>query len=144
MFPALVIWNETIHIKKTWSTNSLLCLWLPHSCWRIIYVKEKQGTLQACTVEVKTDYISDIQQKVCRESPVGMEDEAVSCKIASQLYCDTVYKNVLTVIIICQKIYPCFLCKPQNISTTKISRSTVTTSFEFGMLQLKWVGLCKR
>ena len=40
-FPGLVIWNETTHTKKTWSTNSLLCLWLPHSCWWTTRVRKR-------------------------------------------------------------------------------------------------------
>ena len=32
-FPGLAIWNETTHAKTSRSTNSLLHLWLPHSCW---------------------------------------------------------------------------------------------------------------
>jgi len=31
-FYFLKIWNETIHVKATWSTTSLLHLWVPHSC----------------------------------------------------------------------------------------------------------------
>ena len=52
----------------------------------LLFVKENRITLQARTVAVKTDDLSDVGGKlsrICHKSPAGIEKEAVSHEITT-------------------------------------------------------------
>ena len=75
MFPGLVIWNKTTRVKKTWSLNSLPCLWLLHICER--EVMNAAGHTIYWTLNGKLS-------RVCHhKSPAGFKDEAILREIAS-------------------------------------------------------------
>ena len=115
MLPGLVIWKTT-HAQKMWSTNSLLCLWLPSSCWQKKTCAKKNRNAVYWTLRRLS--------RICHKSPVGINEWAVLCKITS---------NSCGMSVLCWNrvkysllIYFCGLCKPWNYFRTKISWGLTT------------------
>ena len=71
MFPGLVIWNKTIHAKITLRTNSLLCLWLPYSCCKLLACEKELGNTVGIYCGSKDKYdLSDTKKVVTHLPPV--------------------------------------------------------------------------
>ena len=107
MFPVLVIWTR-LHVKKTQSTNSLLHLWLPCSFLAHTWKRTKE-----CCRHILWQWRATIYQTLRRKwsrvclawVTCGYQRWGHLVRITSWLCCETVYKKVLTIMIICCKIH---------------------------------------
>ena len=151
MFSGLLIWNETMHAKNTWSMSSLLHLWLLCNCWLATRMRKRTEKHHRHTLRYKqTIYwtlikLSHILPRVtCRYRRKGCLPQNDLLAVLS----NHAYKNVLCwnrVYTKCADCNDCYkmcsffhgLYKPWNIFPTKISRSTVALIHVY-MLIYSW------
>ena len=70
-FPGLVIWNKTVHAKITLRTNSLLSLWVPHSCFELHACERELGNTVGIYCGSQDEYdLSDTKKVVTDLPPV--------------------------------------------------------------------------
>ena len=89
-FPGLVIWNETSHTKKMWSTNSLRAAfvghWLPLSSWRItIGCKRELNDAVGTYCGSKDRQFIEHWAKSCHAFAISSSDLLVSKKRLSRV-----------------------------------------------------------
>ena len=145
MFPGLVIWNEMMHAKKTWNTNSLLHLWLPRSCWQTTHVWKRTedavgmycGSKDGHFIRHRESCHAFATSHLWVLKRPSRAKQLASCAVKPYVWKCSVLKpclqNVLTIMIIhwsCVFIFMVYI--NHNIFTTKMSISMVlSVQFQF-------------
>ena len=104
MLPGLVIWNETTHIKKHGlRVQTVWCVHGYHIALGELHALEREAknTVGTYTVAVKTDDLLDTEWRIVTRLPTD-------CLLQNSCAVKTMYKYVLTIMIICVKYF--FFC----------------------------------